>query len=297
MSSPTRWSRWQNQNDNTIIHEIVIWPHKLSRIFLSETYIESKDADCLREEPLLAHENDAFNGIIVDSKALPSDIAEFATRLEGLLSHALEQQKAVIWLTLPIHFSHFVGIATEKGFKFHNCLEEEITLVLKSKPSDFAPFVATHSLGAGGFAQKESGEILVIKEKGGSTYKLPGGHVELGEKVEDAVIREVQEETGIMTQFNGILGMASTHPYRFGKSNIYIICKLTALSEDINILDPDEIEDAKWMMPEVFLKDPDNSVFNKYLIKSLLSKKGLGKTDLDLSQFSSRKHEVFIAHS
>jgi hypothetical protein len=76
-----------------------------------------------------------------------------------------------------------------------------------------------------------------------------------------------------------------------------MVCRLTPLSTDIAIQDTDEIEDAQWIMPDVFLNDANNSVFNKYLVKSLLSKEGLVKTELDLSRFSTRKHEVFLAIS
>jgi NADH pyrophosphatase NudC (nudix superfamily) len=117
----------------------------------------------------------------------------------------------------------------------------------------------------------------------------------LGEKLEEGVMREVFEETGVSTHFDGVLALASTHPYKFGKSNIYMVCRLTPLSTDIAIQDTDEIEDAKWIMPDVFLNDVNNSVFNKYLVKSLLSKEGLVKTELDLSKISARKHEVFLA--
>jgi 8-oxo-dGTP pyrophosphatase MutT (NUDIX family) len=246
---------------------------------------------------LLSHEYDAFNGIIVDTQSLPTAVDAFSKGLDELLVHSKEQKKAVIWLTLPIELSHLVSIATEQEFTFHNCLANEVTLIRKSKVTDFAPYVPTHSLGAGGFVQNVQGEILVIRERGASTYKLPGGHIELGEKVEDAVIREVLEETGVATTFQGVLALAGTHPYRFGKSNIYMVCRLTPLSTDIAIQDTDEIEDAQWIMPDVFLNDANNSVFNKYLVKSLLSKEGLVKTELDLSRFSTRKHEVFLAIS
>jgi 8-oxo-dGTP pyrophosphatase MutT (NUDIX family) len=246
---------------------------------------------------LLSHEYDAFNGIIVDTESLPTAVDEFSKLLSDLLVHSKQQEKAVIWLTLPIDMSHLISVATENGFTFHNCLAHEVTLIRKSKATDFAPYVPTHSLGAGGFVQNVQGEILVIRERGADTYKLPGGHIELGEKVEEAVIREVLEETGVATHFQGVLALASTHPYRFGKSNIYIVCRLTPLSTDIAIQDTLEIEDAKWVMPDVFLNDHKNSRFNKYLVKSLLSKEGLAKTKLDLSKISTRKHEVFLAIS
>jgi 8-oxo-dGTP pyrophosphatase MutT (NUDIX family) len=246
---------------------------------------------------LLAFEYDKFNGIIINSAQLPQDIDVFLQQLSALLSHAKLQGKAVTWLTLPIDLAHLITIATSQGFTFHNCLPREVTLIFKSKPENFAPFTPTHSLGAGGLVQNSQGEILVIRERGATTYKLPGGHIELGEKIEDAVIREVLEETGIQTAFSAVLGMASTHPYRFGKSNIYIVCKLTPLSTQINIQDTHEIDDARWILPQDYLVDNNNSVFNKYLIKSLLDTTGLTKSTLDLSQFSKLKHEVFLANN
>jgi 8-oxo-dGTP pyrophosphatase MutT (NUDIX family) len=244
---------------------------------------------------LLAFEYNKFNGIIINSAQIPEDIDVFLEQLSALLSHAKQQGKAVIWLTLPIDLAHLIAIATTQGFTFHNCLPTEVTLTFQFQPENFVPFVPTHSLGAGGLVQNEQGEILVIREREATTYKLPGGHIELGEKIEDAVIREVLEETGIQTTFSAVLGMASTHPYRFGKSNIYIVCKLAPLSTQINIHDTHEIDDAKWILPQHFLADNNNSMFNKYLIKSLLNAAGLEKSTLDLSQFSNLKHEVFLA--
>lgn len=244
---------------------------------------------------MLTFEYNKFNGIIINSDQLPADIDVFLPELLALLDHAQLHQKAVIWLTLPINLAHLIATATSQGFTFHNCLPTEVTLIFKSQAQDFVPFVPTHSLGAGGLVQNSQGKILVIREHGATTYKLPGGHIELGETIEDAVIREVFEETGIQTTFSTVLGMASTHPYRFGKSNIYIVCKLVPLSTQINIQDTHEIDDAKWILPQDYLLDANNSAFNKYLIKSLLNATGLGKSTLDLSQFSTLKHEVFLA--
>ena len=42
-----------------------------------------------------------------------------------------------------------------------------------------------------------NGKILVQREKDGSEYVLPGGHVHIGERLEDCLIRELHEETGM----------------------------------------------------------------------------------------------------
>ena len=38
---------------------------------------------------------------------------------------------------------------------------------------------------------------LVLSERWGGRYAVPGGHIELGERIEETVLREVKEETGL----------------------------------------------------------------------------------------------------
>jgi nucleoside triphosphatase len=50
----------------------------------------------------------------------------------------------------------------------------------------------------GVFIFNQSGDLLLLKShKWPGKYVVPGGHVELGERIEEAVIRETKEETGL----------------------------------------------------------------------------------------------------
>lgn len=55
-------------------------------------------------------------------------------------------------------------------------------------------------------------EVVMVRrnvEPGIGAWALPGGHVERGESVEQAVEREVQEETGLTTKISSLVGLYS----------------------------------------------------------------------------------------
>jgi nucleoside triphosphatase len=50
----------------------------------------------------------------------------------------------------------------------------------------------------GAFIFNPKGELLLLRShKWPGSYTIPGGHVELGERLEQAVVREAKEETGL----------------------------------------------------------------------------------------------------
>ena len=71
------------------------------------------------------------------------------------------------------------------------------------------PLYASHYVGVGGLVlNKDKTKILCIQEQTsqfGKFWKLPGGAVDPGETLQDAVKREVWEETGLRTRFKGIV--------------------------------------------------------------------------------------------
>lgn len=247
---------------------------------------------------MLTYQFDDFNGVIIDTCSVHEDKASFLSHLKDLLT-LVSDHKRLIWLTLPIKKSHLIDVATDLGFVFHNCLETQITLVLRLVEDAYAPFVPTYTLGGGALVINDNNEVLMVKDRWskGAGYKLPGGHIELGERIEEAVIREVLEETGIEARFDHIVGFATKHPYQFGKSNMYFVCRLTPLTDQINIQDTDEIIDAQWIDFTTYINDEKHSPFNREIVRAAASGIGLKKFELKNNRGVSAKHEVFFIES
>lgn len=83
-----------------------------------------------------------------------------------------------------------------------------------------------------------------------------GGYVNLGEEFSDAAVREVFEETGVRSAFSSVLTVRHSHNIQFGRSDVYIICKLSLglqemsekeMEKHMEIVVDQEIENAKWM--------------------------------------------------
>jgi len=72
------------------------------------------------------------------------------------------------------------------------------------------------------------GGIVLIKRKNDpfkGYYALPGGIVEYGERVEDAAVREVKEETGLECRVKKLVGVYSD-PNRDPRGHFVSICFL-----------------------------------------------------------------------
>lgn len=55
----------------------------------------------------------------------------------------------------------------------------------------------------------QAGRVLLIRRGDGRGWSLPGGFVEPGERIADAVVREVREETGLEVEPTRLVGVYS----------------------------------------------------------------------------------------
>ena len=246
-------------------------------------------------KPLDAKTN-PFGGIMPVPELLPEDPLEFGRRLRYSQDVWAAQGLKVVWLDVSISRSELVPIAVDAGFTYHHAAEDYLLLTLRLQKGALIPQYASHYIGAGGVVLSDDNELLVVSERHrrgrGPSYKLPGGALHTGEHLADAVVREVFEETGVRTRFHAVVCMRNMHGYRHGKSDIYIVCRLTPLSFDITI-QQDEIEECLWMPLPKYLTSADVSPFNKTIVQAATQSRGLVSTWVD-GYDDPDKYEFFM---
>jgi 8-oxo-dGTP diphosphatase len=227
---------------------------------------------------LLAGAPDQFGGIVVPPTALPRDPEVFEALLRRSLDAWSAESYKLVWLEIPLEHAAVVPIAARAGFRFHHSGEDYVVMTRRLIEGAFIPGHATHYIGVGGAVLNARQELLVVCERHRRTkqpyYKLPGGALQTGEHLVDAVIREVLEETGVQTRFESMVCFRHWHGYRYGKSDIYFVCRLSPLSEDLT-MQAEELDECLWMPVEDYMGSDLVSAFNKRIVQAALVSPGV----------------------
>lgn len=113
----------------------------------------------------------------------------------------------------------------------------------------------------GVFIFNSNGEMLLVKtHKWRGKYVVPGGHVELGERIEQAAVREAKEETGLdIYDLKFVNFQEFIYDDAFWKRRHFIFfdyaCKTDSLTVELN----DEAQEHVWVKPEAALHLPVDS--------------------------------------
>ena len=245
---------------------------------------------------MLQVDEDLYNGLIIASNSIALEATEFKISLVSLQKRAKEEKKNLLWLDLTTKQNQHISIALELGFEFHNCEAHRATLTYRVKEDAYIPVAPSHTIGVGAVVINEKNELLMVRDRihtSSSIYKIPGGMLEHGDKLSDGVIREVWEETGIKSKLIKMVSLLNSYPYRFNKSNMYIVFHLEALSSQIDVIDTHEIEEAIWMPLEEFFAHEKMSDFQKKLVRMTLEHEGLSMEEYH-SLIRHQKHvEVY----
>ena len=102
------------------------------------------------------------------------------------------------------------------------------------------------------------GEVILFKShKWPDQYVLSGGHVELGESLEDTAIREAKEETGLdIYDLEFICFQQFIYDPAFWKPRHFIFFNFACKTDDSNVTLNDEAEEFVWINPRTALDLP-----------------------------------------
>ena len=97
--------------------------------------------------------------------------------------------------------------------------------------------------------------LMMLAEYLDNQYDLPGGHLESGEDLYDAMIREAKEELGIEIERED---MQMVHIYHhFEKDMLKFVFKVKTFKNEIQNLEPEKCKELKWVDIE---KLPDKTI-------------------------------------
>jgi nucleoside triphosphatase len=103
----------------------------------------------------------------------------------------------------------------------------------------------------GAFIFNAKGELLLLQShKWPGRYVVPGGHVELGERLEEALAREAKEETGLdIHDIEFINFQQFIYDPAFWKKRHFIFFDFACKAENTEVQLNDEAEGYVWVEP------------------------------------------------
>jgi nucleoside triphosphatase len=108
----------------------------------------------------------------------------------------------------------------------------------------------------GVFIFNQQGELLLLQShKWPGAYVVPGGHVELGERLEETAVREAKEETGLdIYDLEFILFQQFIYDPAFWKHRHFIFFDFAAKTDSRDVMLNDEAQAYIWIKPAVALE-------------------------------------------
>lgn len=97
------------------------------------------------------------------------------------------------------------------------------------------------------FIYKEDEKKILMVNNKGEGWSLPGGAVEQEETLEQAVIREVKEETNLTIEAGEVIAVNEAMFKEKGHHALFITFKAKVIEGEISIIDKDEISKVEWV--------------------------------------------------
>lgn len=121
----------------------------------------------------------------------------------------------------------------------------------------------------GVFIFNPDGEILLVRShKWHGKYVVPGGHVELGERIEQAAVREAKEETGLdIYDLKFVNFQEFIFDESFWKKRHFIFFDFACKTDSLTVVLNDEAQEHVWVKPEAALRLPVDSYTRRSIQK------------------------------
>jgi len=115
----------------------------------------------------------------------------------------------------------------------------------------------THILAVGGFVENELGKIILVKTQH-EGWVFPGGQVEVGENLIDALVREIKEESGldvIVLHMVGAYSNTAQYKWHDGITNVPTKLMLDFTCQPVGgeLTTSEETSEVKWVEKEYVL--------------------------------------------
>jgi nucleoside triphosphatase len=126
----------------------------------------------------------------------------------------------------------------------------------------------------GAFIFNAKGELLLMEShKWPGRYVVPGGHVELGERLEEAVVRESKEETGLdVRDIEFINYQQFIYDPAFWKQRHFIFFDFACQTDSADVQLNDEAEGFVWVEPRQALT-MELDTYTRRSVEELLKKR------------------------
>lgn len=124
----------------------------------------------------------------------------------------------------------------------------------------------------GALVVNSKGEVLLARsKKWNGKYTVPGGHIELGERAEDAIKREVKEETGLDVEVvKLLLVQQAIYPKFYHRHEHFLFMDYLCAAKDTIIkLDGRELQEYVWIRPQEALKLDLDEYTKNFVVKFL----------------------------
>ncbi len=148
-----------------------------------------------------------------------------------------------------------------------------------------------HVIAAAAYITNDQGQVLLVQTNHRQdTWELPGGQVEEGETLEEAVVREVEEESGIEIRVRGVSGV-----YQNTESGVVIVVFAGEMTGG-RLRTSDETQDVKFVEPslqvfERLITRPQflDRILDRYCADALVPFKATGANHATSTSFKGHR--------